>query len=232
MTDFCSHLHITPIISQFDDDDNDNNDDRDLNHFVSDQSLDIAKEAKLKMFTRTLQMAHIAALKKENRNKQGMYSKRSKTTLKCCKQSCIKLGLNSFLPVDEYWRLKGIGANHNNTDAPISELDNIIDAVRDESEESSNEAKSPVRDTCAYNSVSSKSESVSEVESEEALPAHNVWFHLRHHACMESEESTENDEGEDKICMDKEHTAGKDLEVLRHVLAHQNTSQQIPGSIS
>jgi hypothetical protein len=40
LTDFCSHLHITPAIGQFHNDDDDN-DDSDLDHFVSNQSSEI-----------------------------------------------------------------------------------------------------------------------------------------------------------------------------------------------
>ena len=99
----------------------------------------------------------------------------------------------------------------------------------------------PAQDTCAYGSVNS----ISKVEDKETLPMHNVWHRLRHHACMESKESSEGGDAnaigdytrqimsEDKTRMDKEaHTTSKHLEGLRHVLVHQDISQGIPGSIS
>ena len=70
LTDFCQCLHIMPAIREFHDDDDD---DAGLN-LIPDQSSDIdiedkAAESELKRFTHALQMAQIAALKKENKKK-------------------------------------------------------------------------------------------------------------------------------------------------------------------
>jgi len=69
LTDFCSHLNITPAI--FHDDENDS--DPDLS--VSKKSSDIEEESQLRSFTQALKKAHIVALKKKNKKKQGQYSK-------------------------------------------------------------------------------------------------------------------------------------------------------------
>ena len=77
---------------------------------------------------------------------------------------------------------------------------------------------------------------------------HNAWLRLRHHARIESEESSEAGDGdgtdgvtgyteqcmsEDEAGSDKEaHTARKVLEGLRHALAHQDIAQGITGSTS
>ena len=84
LTDFCLHFHIIPNFREFHNDQNPS----DLDLYVFNQSSnieDIEEESKLKNFTQALQNAHITALKTENKNKRGMYSKQSKRTLRCRK---------------------------------------------------------------------------------------------------------------------------------------------------
>jgi hypothetical protein len=220
LTDFCSRLHLTPAIRDFCDDD----DNPDL--CVSDQSSDIEEESELKKFTRALQEAQIIALKKENKNRRGTYSKKSKKTLKRRRQHRINLVAKGFHPVDEYMRLKNL-TEKKNEDAP--ELDKII--LQEESEEGSDEEIGLVQDTCTHSSISD----ASEVRSEESLPGtlSNVRLRLTHHARMESEESSEEDDGGGDGDKDMR-TASKRLEDLRHdaVPAHQDISQYKPGSTS
>jgi len=234
LTDFCSCLHITPVIREFHDEDN-------SDHLsVSNHSSDVEEESELKRFTQALQTAQIAALTRENRNKKGFYSKRSADTQRRCKKLRVKLVLDGFLPVDEYMRRKGVPVKHN---APTPELDKIN--LREESEEGSDEANTPDRDTCTYSSINS----ASEVESEGSLPGNlrNVQHCLRQLARMESEESGGDDDGDDgvedyarhhmnnetEIMNDQETcTTSRRLEDLRHeaALVHQEASQGIPGS--
>jgi hypothetical protein len=118
-------------------------------------------------------------------------------------------------------------------DAPTPELDSIIDAVREESEESSDDAGTAAQDTCACSSVNINSE----VNSEESLPVHKSWRRLGHHTRIESEESEESEESSDDGGVggharqsvseddteDKEiHAMSKHLDILRHkALVHQ-----------
>ena len=216
MQDFCTRLHITPNIREFHEDE----DNSDPHLYVSDQSSDISdneKKSKLKQFTDAFRMGQVAALKMENKRKRGMYSKRSKKTLKCHKQVQVDLASKGFLPVDEYIRLKGKQENHNE----LTEWETAINIVQDESEESS-DANTLARDTCTHISV----DGTSEAESDGILPAQ---LHLTcHHAHMESEESSDDDDGnavgdyawpymsEDEQIEDDEgiHTASKHLEGL------------------
>jgi len=157
LTDFCSHLNITPAI--FHDDENDS--DPDLS--VSKKSSDIEEESQLRSFTQALKKAHIVALKKENKKKQGQYSKQSYDTLKCHKQVQIELVSKGFLPLDEYMSLKKIPVKHNkltpesNTrdEGIVLEEGNVVEIFREESEESSDEATTLVHNTHAPSSVSS-----------------------------------------------------------------------------
>ncbi len=234
LTDFCSHLHITPAITEFHGDEGES--DLDI---VSNKSSDIEEESKLKQFTKALQTAQHTVLKKANKNKGRRYSKQSEKTLKRCMQVCIKLASKGFLPVDEYIRLKDNMKKHNGTGAALTpESDNVINLLQEESEEDSDEANMPAQATCAYGNINNSSG----VESEEILP-HNVQLRLRHHARMESEESTEgNDNGRvgdyARQRISKEQTDNKEtitaienLEVLRHeVLAHQEVSEVTPIS--
>ncbi len=104
LMDFCSCHHIEPAIRDF----NDDKDDSDPELPVSDQSSEIEEESALKKFTQAFQTAQIIALKKSNKNKQGVYSKRSTDTMKWHKQVHLKLVSKGFLPVDEYIKLKKI----------------------------------------------------------------------------------------------------------------------------
>ena len=236
LTDFCSRLHITPAIREFYDDEGES--DLDI---ASNKSSDIEEELKLTQFTKALRMAQHTALKNENKNKGRKYSKRSKKTLQRRMQVRIKLASKGFLPVDEYIRLKGNVKKHNGTGAALTpESDNVIDLLQEESEEDSDEANMLAQATCAYGNINNSSG----VESEEILP-HNVQLRLRHHARMESEESTEGDDNsgvgndarqcisEDSEWTDNKETitASENLEVLRHeVLAHQEVSEVTPIS--
>jgi hypothetical protein len=216
LADFCSRHHITPAIREFHDEDETGPD-----LCLSDQSSDIEEECELKKFTQALQKAQRAALKKEVKNKKTIYSKRSKRTLKRRIEFRNKLASKGFLPVDEYIRLKRKTEEGNNTDTPEGD---IISAVREESEEDSDEANTLARDTCAHRGINS----TSEVESEEDLPMHDVRPHLRRHICMESEESTGDDDdggaedyarqcmsdSEDKTDIKEMLTASEHLEIL------------------
>lgn len=117
--------------------------------------------------------------------------KQSRYTLNCYKQVGIKLALNSFLPVDEYMRLKENTKIHNNASTPTPEFDNTIDTVWEESDEGFDEATPLVWDTCAYSSINC----ISRAESKESLPVQDVWTCLRHHTCMKLEESTGDEDG-------------------------------------
>lgn len=186
-------------------------------------------------------MAQVTALKEEDMKKKRIYSKQSKRTQRRRIQFRNKLASKGFLPVDEYIRL--VDKKKNNViDTLTPELDTII-TVREESEESSDEATALAQDTCAYSSVSDVSES--EAEPEECLPVHNAQLHLRHHARMESEESSGGDDDDgfgdyarpdmsnDKADEKETLTAIEHLEVLRHeVPACQEISEKVPGSTS
>jgi hypothetical protein len=114
------------------------------------------------------------------------------------------LASKGFLPLYEYIKLKSNTKKSPDADAPTpegpeSENIRVIDALRDESEEASDEA-SPVQGPCAHSSVNSASEV--ESESDECVPVHNARLRLRHLArldALESEESTgdDDDEGND-----------------------------------
>jgi hypothetical protein len=183
-------------------------------------------------------------LKKENENKtkRRVYSKQSKRTLKRRAQQEAKMRSKGFLPLNEFFKLKSKKKDSNNTDALTPELDDTTKALREESEEGSDELEeiAPKQDTCAHSVVS-----ISDGESEEILPQHNVRPCLRRFACMESEESTGDEDngndgdyakrstGEDKTDDEETHTASKKFEVLRRkVLLYQEESKKIPGSTS
>jgi hypothetical protein len=186
LTEFCSRYHITPTITEF-------QNDEDESDCVSNQSSDIEEESELRKFSRALRNAQIIALKKEKekKNKRGKYSKRSKRTLECHRQACIKMVSKGYLPLDHYIGFKLNAQKHNdNDDAPTPESDNIIDACREESEEGSDEANIVMRDTCTHSSVNSVSDSEVEFEENLSLPVRSAQLRLRHHARMESEEST------------------------------------------
>jgi hypothetical protein len=230
---------ITPAIN-----DDEGGSDSDLG--VSNHSSDIEEEIELRRFTQALQTAQVTALKKENKKKRGMYSKQSKKTLKRRMQDRIELASKGFHPVDEY--IKIMARKHNNANAaPTPEFDDVVDPrilLREESEEASDEANALAReanasaqevnasaqeanalarDTCADRSVNGTSNSgVSEVESEETLPLFNVQPRPRHHARIESEESTEDDDDD-----------ARHFEALRlEVLARQEILEATPGSTS
>jgi hypothetical protein len=82
LTDFCSHLEITPANREF----YDNEADSDFDPSVSDHTFDIEQKSELKRFTQALQRAQTVTLKKEEENKQGPYTKQSKRTQKRHKQ--------------------------------------------------------------------------------------------------------------------------------------------------
>jgi hypothetical protein len=231
LTDFYSRFHITPNAREFHNNQNHN----DLDLCVSDSSSNIEEESKLKKFTQALRNAHITALKKEDKKKRGIYSKRSKQTQRHRKQVRAKLASKGFLPVDKYIKLK---ENQENQNKLTSESENTINIVQDESEEGSDASTLP-KDTYTYSSVNGDSE----VESKGTLPVPDIWLHLRLHTRMESEESTgdDNDSGARDYARqgtsengtdDKErHTTHKHFEVLRQeVLAQQDISKGIPGS--
>ena len=206
ITDFCSRLNITPVITEFHDED-----DNDLDVTISNHSSDIEDESELKKFMQTLQMAQKAALMRGNKNKRQFYSKKSKTTLKRRKLLHIDMVSKGFLPLEEYIRRKGVPVKYNK---PTPQLDKID--LRDESEEGSDDAIALDQDTCTNSSISS----VSEVESKGSLPGnlHNVQRHLRNCIYMEFKESSEDD--------NKTRTASKHLEDLRHkvILVQQEAS--------
>ncbi|KAI0270913.1 hypothetical protein BGY98DRAFT_1100552 [Russula aff. rugulosa BPL654] len=180
--DFSSHVHITPAITEFHDAD-------DADDSQSSDFSEIKEESELKQFTQALQKAQIIALKKENENKKKrrVYSKQSKRTLKCHAQQKVKMRLKGFLPLNEFFKLKSKKEDSNNIDALTPELDDTTKALREESEEGSDKLQeiAPMQDTCAHSVIS-----ISNGESEEILPQHNVRPRLRRFACMESEEST------------------------------------------
>jgi hypothetical protein len=213
LTAFCSCLSITPTITEFHDED-----DSIHNLSISNHSSDIEDESELQKFTQALQMAQRAASIR-NKKKRGVYSKKSKNTLKRRKLLQIDMVSKGFLPMEEYIRRKGVPVKYN---TPTPQLDKIV--LRDESEEGSDEAIAldSDRDTCTYSSV----RSVSEVESEGSLPGnpHNVRHDLRHCIRMESEESSEGGDG-DGVGDDARHAASKHLEDLR-----REASQVLPGS--
>jgi hypothetical protein len=253
LTDFCSRFHITPVTREFDENDSD------LDHFVSDQSSDIEDESELKTFIQAFRMGQIAALKNEKKNKRGMYSKRSKRTLKRHKEAAIESALKGFLPLDQYISLKGIPKR----DEPTPELDNAV--VQEEPEASSDEANTLGRDTCTHSEVNGASDMESDnglaqlrlthhmrMESEESgddMESNNGMPQLRltHHMRMESEESGDDDGdgvgdyarqhiSEEKPIIDdnETHTTSSRLEDIRHkaTLARQEMSQNIPDSTS
>jgi hypothetical protein len=244
LTDFCSHLHITPAIREFHDDDNDSNSDLHVSDNPSDD--DITQESDLKKFTQALHDAQIAALKKETKKRRGSYLKNSKKTLKRKEKYHTEMASKGFLPLHEFMRLKGL-AQEQVKHAP--EPDKTV--VREESEEGSDNANGLDKDTCTSSSVSD----ASEVEPEGNLPGtqRNALLHLTHHARMESEESSGDDDGgsdrggdrdytgqhisEDKTEMiknDETLTISRRLKDLRRnaVPAHEDISQHKPGSIS
>jgi hypothetical protein len=241
LTDFCSRLHITPVIKDF----HDVEDDSDQENLLSDQSSDIEEESELQKFSQALRDAQIAALKTINKNKRGPYSKKSRNTIQRRKQAQIQLASKGFLPLYEYMRLKSDTKKKTDAATSTSESENIID-LREESEEAPDEANPPVQGPCAHSSVNNNSEV--ESESEECLPMHNAGLHLRHLARMESEESTGDDDSEGasndrRQCVsedtrttdDKEiHTGRKYLEDLRHkaALTHHEMSQRTHDPIS
>src|SRR5882757_3361565 len=101
--------HITPAI-------NDDGGESDSDPCLSNHSSDIEEESELRIFAQALRMAQVTALKKENK-KRGMYSKRSKTILKCCMQDRIELESKGFYTVDKYMKFKGIKVKKHDTDA-------------------------------------------------------------------------------------------------------------------
>jgi hypothetical protein len=166
------------------------------------------------------------------------------------RQVRLNLAAKGFLPVDEYMRLKGVPVKSDKL-TPESDLGNnaqhgnTVEAVREESEEDSDEAMAMDIDACAYNSVNGACEE----ESEEDLPGslHNIQHQLTHHTRIESEESSGDDDGngvgnyarrhisgdETEIFEDEEtHTASECLEGPQYgtVLVHQNISEGVPGS--
>jgi hypothetical protein len=157
---FCSRLHITPVNREFHDDD----DGSDLDPSVSDHSSDIEEESKLKQFTQALQMAQTAALKKANEKTRGPYLKKSRQTIKRHEQNRIRLAEKGTLSLYEYASLKGIPLTRKPKHDTLTPKLNKI-ALREESEESSDEANGLDLDS-SINSVS-----VSEVESEQCLPS-------------------------------------------------------------
>jgi len=126
------HRESTPLTFDINDTPTDEEDDSDI---VSNQSSDIEDETELKRFTQALQRAQIAALKNEDKKKQGRYSKKSEKTLKRRKQVRIDLASKGFPSLDQYNKLKGIQEKQ---DKLTSNSDEIV--VRDESEEGSDEA--------------------------------------------------------------------------------------------
>ena len=103
MIEFYSHFQITPIIREFCDVNNDSN------H----QSSNIEEESELTKFAQALQEAQIIALKEENKNKRGVYSKHSKKTLKHHEEVQVKLASEGFLSIKEYMQVKGLPIKQN-----------------------------------------------------------------------------------------------------------------------
>ncbi|KAI0282260.1 hypothetical protein BGY98DRAFT_931577 [Russula aff. rugulosa BPL654] len=142
--DFSSRVHITPAITEFHDAD-------DADDSQSSDFSEIEEESELKRFTQALQKAQIIALKKENENKtkRRVYSKQSKRTLKRRAQQEAKMRSKGFLPLNEFFKLKSKKEDSNNTDALTPELDDTTKALREESEEGSDELEeiAPKQDT-------------------------------------------------------------------------------------
>jgi hypothetical protein len=191
LMDFCTHLHITPAVRKY----NENNSD------ISNCSSDIEDKVALKKFTHTLQKAQIVALKKENRKKREIYTKKSKNTLRHCKNDCIKLASKGFLPVNKFMRIKGVSVKGNKltmesdtSDKEISLVKgNVIKDIQDSLEAFFDEAMALDHDACVDSNVNSALKE----ESEGSLPdtLHNLWHYLTHDICMESEESNGNGDG-------------------------------------
>jgi hypothetical protein len=182
LTDFCSRFHITPTIREFCDDEDGSNPDL----CVSDWSSDIEEESELKKFTQALQRAQIIALKKENKNRRGKYSKNSKKTLKRRRQFREELDSKGFFSLDKYM------AQKQSERAPEPDKVIVRLALREESEEGSDKTSELDQDTCTKSSVSD----ASEVESEGSLAGNtSVRRHLTHLARVESEESSGDDDG-------------------------------------
>ncbi len=225
----------------------DNENDSDVVLSVSSHSIE--EEYKLKVFTQALQMAQITTLKMENRKRQKVYSKWSKDTLKWCKQVRIELASKGFLPVDQYMKLKGVPIEIKKLTPESDTGDDIIvlaegsidKVIQEESEESSDNANALGHNACTHSSVNSDSE----VESKWGLPGnlHQAWCCFEHHAHMEIEESSgdNNSDGighyagqhmsnkiEDKEIL----TTSEHLEDLCHdtVLVDQDPSYHVPGS--
>ena len=237
ITDFCSRLEITPANREFQF--HDNEADSDLDPSVSDHTSDIEKESELKRFTQALQRAQTVALKKEKENKRGPYTKQSKRTQKRRQQLQIDFASKGFLPLDQYMSLKSVPVKH---DKLTSELDEI--AAREESEDDSDEPNALDQE---YTNISD----TSDVEYKGNLPGtlHIARLHPTHHARMESEESSGDDDcnvvgdyarqciSEDNMqAVDHKetHTARKCLEDIRQeaVEAHQMISRCAPSSTS
>ena len=127
--------------------------------------------------------------------------------------------------MDEYIKLKG---NQENQNKLTSESENIINIVQDESEKGSNASILP-KDICTYSSINGNFE----VESKGTLPVPDIQLHFRLHACMESEESTEDNDNsgakdyarqgtsEDRTDDEERHTTCKHFEVLRQKVLAQ-----------
>ncbi len=130
-------------------------DDSDLD---SDQSTEIEEESELKKFTRTLQKAQITLLKTANKNRRGLYSKKSKETLRRHKQAHNKLASKGFLPVDQYMTLRGIPVKGDQLTPKLDvgikaitlEKGDIIKGLQEESEEGSDKVMALDHNTCAY----------------------------------------------------------------------------------
>lgn len=124
----------------------------------SDQSTEIEEESELKKFTHTLQKAQITLLKTANKNRRGLYSKKSKETLRRHKQAHNKLASKGFLPVDQYMTLRGIPVKGDQLtpklDAGIKaitlEKGDIIKGLQEESEEGSDKVMALDHNACAY----------------------------------------------------------------------------------
>jgi hypothetical protein len=178
-------------------------------------------------------MAQVAALKKENKRKRGKYSKRSKKTIDRRIQSRITLASKGFPTLFEYLKLK---ENEKNA-APTLEINNTVIPLQEESEEGSDEANALAQDICTDKSASSSSD----VESKGILPAHKLRLHLRHHAHMESEESTGDDDNgagnyarisKDKTDNKETHTDNTACKHLDDLHVEVLAPQEIPGSTS
>ncbi len=75
LLEFCSHLNIIPIITDFYKDEDHNNP-----ALFTDNSSNIKEELELVQFMQIFQEEQIAALKEKTKRKQGIYLKRSKKT--------------------------------------------------------------------------------------------------------------------------------------------------------